>query len=82
MPSPPSSGLPCPKVRRSERIKNRVRPINEIEYTLKKITVPTDQTTESPKPSTSEEQIRKGASRYSADSGFSFSEYRDPTLSR
>jgi len=80
MPSPPSSGLPCPTVRRSERIKNRVRPIDEIEYRLEKITVPTGQTTESPKPSTSEEQIKKGASRYSVDSGLNFSEYRDPTL--
>ena len=85
MPSPPNSGFRSPKVRRSERIQNKkeIRPkINttEVEYNLTRVIVPADQPAESPKPSTSEEQIGKGASRYSVESGFNFIEYRDPTL--
>ena len=85
MPSPKKLGLPCLNVRRSERIQNKkeIRPkINttEVEYNLTRVIVPADQPAESPKPSTSEEQIGKGASRYSIDSGFNFTEYRDPTL--
>ena len=85
MPPPPSSGLPCPSVRRSESIQNQkdIKPTNnttDVEYTLTRITVPAYQTADTPRPSTSEEQIEKGTSRYSVESGFHFTEYRDPTL--